>query len=209
MSSFIGKLNLVGLKCTIKINLKLGHVDFINLFQHYSDDDDDENDENTENSQKQPITVIDDGPSSPKKAKLEEVIIEPPIIVNKSTEIPHESPKKEKKKSPRFVIQNCPRCDKSFKKLSMHKCRDPVKDNGPIKKLIPSEVPLPLKCESCKAFFTNQEALDKHQMDKHSHLTCKICKKVMKNAQGLKIHSAKCGIDIQPVKKLTQRNEKK
>ncbi|XP_070500801.1 uncharacterized protein [Chironomus tepperi] len=169
------------------------------LVEFYSDE------ENNINSQNQPITVNDDdGPSSPKKVRLEEPIIELPIIDDKPTETPDESTKRENKK-PRFVIENCPRCDKSFKKLSMHKCRDPIVNNGPIKKLKPSDVSLPLKCEPCKAFFPNKEALDKHQEDKHSRLTCKVCKKVMKNIQGLKLHSAKCGIDIQPVKKFVPR----
>lgn len=141
---------------------------------------------------------------------MKEQIIETSIIDEKPIiEIPNESPKKEKRKS-RSVIENCPRCDKSFKKLSMHKCRDPVKDDGSIKKLKPSEVALPtLKCDSCKSFFPNGEALEKHQIDKHSRLTCKVCKKVMKNAQELKIHSAKCGIDIQPIKKFTPRYDRK
>ncbi|KAL7017449.1 hypothetical protein ACKWTF_010384 [Chironomus riparius] len=166
--------------------------------EFYSDE------ENNENSQKQPITVNDDAPS-PKKAKLEETIIETPTIDEiRPTNILSESPQIEKKK-PRFVIEKCPRCDKSFKKLSMHKCRDAVDDKGPIKKLKPSDVPLPLKCEACKSFFPNQEAVEKHQAVKHSRLFCKICKKVMKNVQGLKLHSVKCGVDIQPVKTFIPR----
>jgi hypothetical protein len=178
-----------------------------NLIQKNSSDE-----ENNANSQKQEITVNDDGPSSPKKAKLDESIIEAPIIEEKPIEIPSESPKKiavevkVEKKKPRFNVENCPRCDKSFKKLSMHKCRDLIKDNGPIKKLKPSDVPLPFKCESCKSFFADNDALEKHKADKHSRLICKLCNKVMKNAQGLKIHSAKCGVDIQPVKNATPRS---
>ena len=153
-------------------------------------------------------TTSDDCPPPLKKQKLEEVTIESPISVKEKMKIPDESPKMETKK-PRFVIEKCPRCDKSFKKLSMHRCKAAnVADAGTIKKLRPSEVPLPQKCDVCKNFFGNKETLEKHQMEKHSRLVCKICKLVMKNTVGLKIHSAKCGVDIQPLNKPAPRNSK-
>lgn len=179
-------------------------VNFSKVYVFFSDDDDVDMTRSYTSSvaalDEAINTDVDISEPSPKRRKIEEdkLVVKPDkLVVIKSY----------KKKS---IPEKCPRCEKQFKRLSLHRCKleAPKSPKNKVPKLKPSDVPLPEKCTICKKYYSVDIGREKHMEEKHSQLICKTCKFVSKTAKEMKLHSRKCGIKIEAINKPVLRGSK-